>query len=67
MPNIDVLLPYLRVATAVFPFLTALLIRLLLGPSRATRFLLSAATTWFAVNVLLGPFTDLARLPDWLR
>jgi hypothetical protein len=67
VPNIENVLPYLRVATAVIPFLAALLVRLLLGANRVTRFLLSAATTWFAVNILLSPFTDVARLPAWLR
>jgi hypothetical protein len=66
VPSIENVLPYLRVATAVVPFVAALLVRLLVGGNRVTRFLLSAATTWFAVNILLSPFTDLARLPSWL-
>jgi hypothetical protein len=51
---------------AVTPFVVALALRILLGKNRVTQFLLSATTTWFAVNVLLGPFTDPSRLGDWL-
>ena len=67
MSKLELILPYLRVATAVIPFAVALLVRLLVGPNRITRFLVSAAITWFAVNILLAPFTDVARLTAWLR
>lgn len=59
-------LPYLRIATALAPFIGALLLRVLLGRNRVTRFLISASTTWFAVNVLLAPFTDPGHLMSWL-
>jgi hypothetical protein len=36
------------------------------GRNRFTGFLVSAATTWLAVNVLLAPFTDLGHLHSWL-
>ena len=66
MHNIDSFLPYLRVMTAASPFAAALLLRVLIGRNRVTQFLLSAATTWFAVNVLLSPFTDPSHLGAWL-
>jgi hypothetical protein len=52
---IDVLSPHARVATALVPFLAALVARLLLGKNRLTRAILSIATMWFAINVLLAP------------
>lgn len=66
MTNVNAFLPYLRVATAVSPFVAALALRLLLGRNRITQFLVSAATTWFAVNVLLAPFTNPGQLGSWL-
>jgi hypothetical protein len=67
MPSVDRVLPYLQVATALAPLMLAMLIRLAAGGNRVTRVLISLATTWFAVNVLLSPFTDVTRLSGWLR
>ena len=49
--------PHARVATAVAPCVLAILLRFLLGNNRLTRVLLSLGTVWFAVNVLLAPFS----------
>jgi hypothetical protein len=54
---IDKLSPHARVATALIPFLAALLIRLLFGKNRLTRAILSLSTMWFAINVLMAPFS----------
>jgi hypothetical protein len=54
---INELSPYARVATALIPFLAALLIRLLFGKNRLTRAILSLSTMWFAINVLMAPFS----------
>jgi len=66
MPNIDSVFPYFRLVSAVVPVVLAVLIRILLGRNRFTRFLMSAATTWLAVNVFLAPFTDPRHLDKWL-
>jgi len=54
---LDPISPYARVATALIPFLAALLLRLILGKNRVTRAVLSLATMWFAINVLMAPFS----------
>jgi hypothetical protein len=59
--------PHARVATAVAPFVFAILMRLFLGKNRFTQVLLSLSTMWFAANVLLAPYSagmrqDLMRL-----
>jgi len=54
---IDALSPHTRVATALVPFLAALVARLLFGKNRFTRAILSLSTMWFAINVLLAPFS----------
>jgi hypothetical protein len=66
MPSVPIL-PYLKVTTAVAPFVLALLMRFLVGRNRLTQLLLSIATTWFAVNVVLSPFTNFDRIGDWWR
>jgi hypothetical protein len=48
--------PHVRVATALVPFLLALVLRLVMGKSYFTRAALSLSTMWFAINVLLAPF-----------
>ncbi len=53
--------PHARVATAVIPFVMAMLVRLALGKSRLTGWLITAATVWFAVNVLVAPYSDRMR------
>ena len=64
--------PHARVATAVLPFVAAMLLRILLGTNRLTRVLLSIGTTWFAINVLMAPLSegmrrDILDLRSWLR
>ena len=64
--------PHARVATALIPFLAALVCRLLFGKNRFTRLLLSLSTTWFAINILLAPYSepmqeDLTRLRAFFR
>ena len=49
--------PYARVTTAVVPFVAASALRLMFGKSRQTRFLISLSIVWFAVNVLLAPYS----------
>ena len=49
--------PYARVATALAPFLIAIVIRLIFGKNRVTRVLLSISTTWFAINILMAPYS----------
>ncbi len=34
-----------------------MLLRLILGRNQLTRLLISAATTWFAINILLAPYS----------
>lgn len=43
--------------TAITPFLIAIVSRLILGKNKVTRLLLSLGTTWFAINVLLAPYS----------
>ena len=64
--------PYARVATAVLPFAAAILLRLVLGKNQVTRVLLSISTTWFAINVLMAPFSegmrrDIFDVRSWFR
>jgi hypothetical protein len=59
--------PYARVSTAVVPFVTAIILRLVFGKNKVTRLLLSVSTTWFAINVLMAPYStgmqeDLAHI-----
>lgn len=54
----DDLSPHARVVTALGPFLVAIVLRLIVGKNRITRILLSASTTWFAINVLLTPYSS---------
>ena len=49
--------PHARVATAVAPFLLAIALRVLLGRNRVTRMLISLGTMWFAINVLMAPYS----------
>ena len=53
--------PHARVATAVAPFVGAMLLRLLLGKNRLTRALISLGTMWFAINVLAAPYSERMR------
>lgn len=49
--------PYARVATALAPFVLAVILRVLVGKNRFTRLFLSISTTWFAINILLAPYS----------
>jgi len=64
--------PYTRVATAVLPFVAAIVLRLILGKNQVTRVLLSISTTWFAINVLMAPLSeqmrrDILDVRSWFR
>jgi hypothetical protein len=60
--------PHARVATAITPFVLAIALRLILGKNRVTRILLSVSTTWFAINILLAPYSaSMRRDLDHLR
>jgi hypothetical protein len=49
--------PYARVTTAVAPFVAASALRMMFGKNRKTRLLLSISMIWFAVNVLMAPYS----------
>jgi len=59
---LDDLSPHARVATALAPFLLAIVLRFILGKNKVTRLLLSLSTTWFAINILLTPYST--RMQD---
>ena len=58
MNLLDELSPHARVLTAIAPFVIAILLRFMLGRNQFTRLALSIATTWFAINVLLAPYSS---------
>ena len=49
--------PYARVATAVFPFLLAMVFRILWGKSRATGWLFTFSLVWFVVSMMTAPYS----------
>jgi len=49
--------PSARVATALIPFLGALVVRLLFGKNRVTQAVLWAATMWFMISAMMAPFS----------
>jgi len=51
------LTPYARVATALIPFVAAILVRILMGKNRVTGVLISIGTVWFMINILLAPYS----------
>ncbi len=53
--------PHARVATAVAPFVAALVLRVILGKSRVTSLCVTAGTVWFVINVLLAPYSARMR------
>lgn len=61
MNILDDLSPHARVATALAPFLLAIVLRLILGKNKVTRLLLSLSTTWFAINILMTPYSSRMR------
>lgn len=54
---LDGLTPDERVGNAVAPFVVAMLLRFLLGKTQFTRWSLALSTMWFAINVLLAPYS----------
>ena len=46
-----------HVGSAVAPFAAALTLRFLLGKSRFTTWFVSLSTLWFAINVLMAPYS----------
>jgi hypothetical protein len=54
---LDDLSPHARVATAVLPFLIAILVRVFVGKTKITSLLFSVGTIWFAINVLMAPYS----------
>jgi len=64
--------PYARVTTAIVPFVAAIGLRLIFGKNKVTRLLLSVSTTWFAINVLMAPYSigmreDLSHIRSMFR
>jgi hypothetical protein len=64
--------PHARVATAVLPFVAAIVLRFILGKNRLTGVLISITTTWFAINVLMAPLSegmrrDILDVRSWFR
>lgn len=54
---LDGLTPDERVGYAVAPFVVAMLLRFLLGRTQFTRWTIAISTMWFAINVLLAPYS----------
>ncbi|HLK63752.1 MAG TPA: hypothetical protein VKU19_09960 [Bryobacteraceae bacterium] len=48
-------------ATAILPFVLAIVLRIVLGRNRLTRTLLSVGTMWFVMNILLAPYSARMR------
>ena len=46
-----------HLASAVAPFVVAMALRFLLGKSRFTTWFVSLSTMWFAINVLVAPYS----------
>ena len=53
--------PVTRVCIAAGPFVSTMLLRLLLGRNRLTGSLIAFTTSWFAMNVLLAPSSEPIR------
>lgn len=69
---LDTFTPDVRVATALAPFAVALLSRIFLGKTNATRWIVTLSTMWFAINVLMAPYSagirqDLVDLQQMFR
>ena len=50
--------PHARVATAVIPFLVVMTARVVWGKGRLMSWLITLSTLWFAINVLIAPFSQ---------
>ncbi len=55
---VDALSPYARLTTAVAPFAAATILRFAMGRNKVTAWLVSIATMWFLVNVLIAPYSE---------
>jgi hypothetical protein len=55
---LDALTPEARVEVAVVPVVIAMLLRLMLGRTQLTRWAVAVGTMWFAINVLLAPYSE---------
>jgi hypothetical protein len=69
---LEKLTPHARVATAVLPFVVAIVLRIVLGRSLFTRMLISISTMWFVANVLMAPYStgmrqDIHQLEYYFR
>jgi hypothetical protein len=53
----DYLTPESRVEVAVAPVVIAMLLRFMLGRTQFTRWSIAIGTMWFAINVLLAPYS----------
>jgi hypothetical protein len=49
--------PQLRVAVALVPFVVAFALRVIFGRRVWTRWCVTIATMWFAMNILLAPYS----------
>ncbi|MFL6815051.1 MAG: hypothetical protein ACJ8EK_13540 [Bradyrhizobium sp.] len=47
-----------QVAVAIAPFAIALLLRVLLGQTQFTPWIVMLSTMWFAMNVLVAPYSS---------
>jgi hypothetical protein len=62
--------PLSEVAAAVAPFILAMMLRWMFGRRRWTEILITVATSWFFVNVLIAPYAiemqrDLHEAVHW--
>ena len=55
--TLDAFTPDARVATAVAPFVIAMLARAYTGRTNLTRWLVTVSTMWFTFNVLMAPYS----------
>jgi len=55
---VDTISPYARVTTAIAPFAAASILRFAMGRNKLTAWLISIATMWFLVNVLVAPYSE---------
>jgi hypothetical protein len=55
------LTPEEQLAAAIAPFAVALLLRILLGRTPFTRWVVMFSTMWFAINVLGAPYSAAIR------
>jgi hypothetical protein len=54
---LDELSPYARVATAVTPFVVAMVARIVWGKSQLMSWLITLSIMWFLISVMLAPYS----------